>query len=298
MNRRKRRGKRDSKRLIIVLLSDTHAGHKLSLLNPDIPLTDEHGEPYTPGLTATQGYLWDLYRQHVESVADLADGSPVMVVHNGDLTHGDRHVDHLSLVGVNDQIQAATWNLHPWYGHPRIALEHVRILVGTASHGWEGGAEAIVGQRLADQYPAVDTRTLYHASIALIEQRGQVIDIAHHGPFPGSRKWLEGNSATYYLRSAMMDELIDGRIPPIVYARAHYHTYQHVGPVRVRRQGRDVESRLIVTPSYSGTDDYTRRVTRSVRKIDHGLVALEFDDGLRRVHPFFQELDIRTQEEL
>jgi hypothetical protein len=300
MAKRKQRKpkKHHPKRLIVVLLSDTHAGHKLGLLNPETPLSDEHDEAYNPGLNTTQRYLWDLYQEHIEAVADLADGCPVMVVHNGDLTHGDAHADHLSLVTLSDQLQGGAWNLRPWYEHPRIALAHVRIMVGTASHGWEGSAEAIIGKNLATQYPGVDTRTLYHALIALTRQRGQVIDLAHHGPCPGTRKWLKGNVASYHLKSAMLTELADWKIPPILYARAHYHQYLHVGPVRIRSRGKDVESRLIITPSYSGIDDYGRRVTRSTPKLDHGLVALEFEDGLRAVHPFFSELDARTKEKL
>jgi len=293
----KRRQRQGGKRLIVVLLSDLHTGHKLGLLNPETPLADEHGESYTPSLNTTQRYLWELYNSHIDAVAALADGCPVLLVLNGDLTHGTVHDAHLCLVSIHDQILGAVWNVRPWYERTDLRLEHVRVIVGTASHTWEGSAEALIAESLAARY-TVDTKARYHTNIGLIQQRGQVIDCAHHGPFPGSRKWLEGNAATYYLRSAMFDELIEGRIPPIVYARAHYHTYLHVGPVRVRRQGRDVESRLIVTPSYSGTDDYTRRVTRSVATIDHGLVALEFDDGLKAVHPFFQELDIRSREEL
>jgi len=295
MSRKKRQG---DKRLIVVLLSDQHAGLKLGLLNPSTSLTDEHNEPYSPGLTTTQRYLWELYQEHIESVADLADGSPVMLLANGDLTQGTKYPTHLSLISIHDQIQAAIWNLKPWYEHKRINLSHARIVVGTGSHGWEGTAEALIAEGLAGLYPKKDTRALYHALLALTTQKGQVIDCAHHGPFPGGRKWLKGNSASYYLKSAMLEELLDGKIPPVLYARAHYHEFLHVGPVRIRRRGKDVESRLVITPSYSGSDDYVRQATRSKRKIDHGLVAVEFEDGLRKVHPFYQELDIRTKEAL
>jgi len=171
------------------------------------------------------------------------------------------------------------------------------VVVGTAVHGWEGSAEALIGKGLADLYPDVDTRTLYHAQLVLKGQGGEVVDCAHHGPFPGSRKWLTGNRARYYLRSAMLDEIVDGVTPPRVYARAHYHQWQRE-TVRVRSQGADVESDLVITPCYTGATDYTRKATRSIRKLDHGLVALEFEGGLRAIYPFYEELDIRTREEL
>ena len=292
-----KRKKRRARRLIVVLLSDTHAGGKLGLLNPATALTDEHGEPWQPGLTTTQRYLWSLYESHIDNVADLADGCRVILVHNGDITQGTRFVEHLTLTSINDQVLAAIWNLRPWYEDKRLDLTHVRIIVGTGVHGWEGSAEALIGKGLAELFGDVDTRTLYHAQIALKSQRGQVVDCAHHGPFPGSRKWLTGNNARYYLRSAMLDEIVDGVTPPRVYARAHYHQWQRE-TVRVRQNGEDVTSDLVITPCYTGATDYTRKATRSIRKLDHGLVALEFEGGLRDIHPFYEELDIRSKEEL
>ncbi|MBU2051268.1 MAG: hypothetical protein KKH61_20165 [Gammaproteobacteria bacterium] len=290
--------KRNRNRLVVVLLSDLHAGHKLGLLNPDTPLMDEHATPYCPSLNTTQRYLYNLYLAHIEQVADLADGCPVILDVNGDITHGAHYAEHLSLVSVADQITAAAWDLCPWYTHPRIRLTHVRIIVGTAAHSWEGSAEPLVANQLSQMYPKIDTRPLYHLQQKFTSQNDQVIDLAHHGPFPGSRKWLEGSIARRYLISAMMDEIVDGVAPPILYARAHYHQYVHVGPERIRQNGHDIESSLVITPSYSGIDDYVRQATRSKGKIDHGLVALEFNGGLGEVYPFYQELDIRTKEEL
>jgi len=290
--------KRKTNRLVVVLLSDTHAGHKLGLLNPSTVLTDEHGEAYSPGLNTTQRYLWTLYQEHIERVAELAGKSPLILIHNGDITQGTKYSSHLTLPLISDQVIAGAENLRPWYEHPGINLQTVRVIVGTAAHGWEGAGEVLVANRLAQQWPKIGTKPAYHAQLVLKKQGEQIVDCAHHGPFPGGRKWLEGNAARWYLKSAMLDELVDGITPPIVYARAHYHEYRHVGPERVRAHGMDVESRIIITPSYSGIDDYVRRATRSKRKIDHGLVALVFEDGLREVVPLYKELDIRTREEL
>jgi len=293
----RKRKRRRARRLVVVLLSDTHAGQKLALLNPETVLSDEHGEPYTPGLTTTQQYLWELYESHIDNVAELADGCRVILVHVGDITQGTRFVEHLCLTSINDQILGAIANLRPWYEDKRIHLTHARIIVGTGVHGWEGSAEALIGKGLAELYGDVDTRTLYHAQLALQDQAGQVVDLAHHGPYPGSRNWLTGNGARYYLRSAMLDEMVDGVTPPRVYVRAHYHQWVHE-TIRIRQNGQDVEGDLIITPCYTGATDYTRKATRSIRKLDHGLVALEFEGGLVGVHPFYSELDIRSKEAL
>jgi len=281
----------------VVLLSDTHAGHKLGLLNPATVLMDEVGERYQPTLGDTQRYLWELYQEHIAKVAEMAGKSPVLLIHNGDMTQGTKYPAHLTLPLISDQVIAAADNLRVWYEYPTIHLQHVRIIVGTAAHGWEGAGEVLVAQRLQTQYPKVDCKPVYHLLATLTGQNGQVIDVAHHGPFPGGRKWLRGNGARYYLRSAMMEELVDGQTPPRLYARAHYHEWVRE-TVRVRSNGQDVVSDLVITPSYSGIDDYVRRATRSKRKIDHGLVVCVFEDGLREIVPLYEELDIRTRETL
>jgi len=289
--------RRKGQRLIVVLLSDTHAGHKLGLLNPATELMDEVGESYRPAPNATQRYLWELYESHIDKVAELAGKSPIILIHNGDVTQGTKYPAHLTLPLISDQVIAAADNMAPWYTDKRLCVKAVRVIVGTAAHSWEGSAEVLVAQRLAQQYPDVDTRPLYHASIALKRQGGQVIDCAHHGPFPGGRAWLKGNGARYYLRSAMMEELVDGQTPPRLYARAHYHEWVRE-TVRVRSNGQDIIGDLVITPSYSGIDDYVRRATRSKRKIDHGLVVCVFDGGLREIVPLYRELDVRTKETL
>jgi len=293
---RPKKRRRAQKRCVAVLLSDTHAGHKLGLCNPNTVLMDEHGNAYSPQLSATQQYLDDLYKQHIEDVADLADGAPVLVFHAGDITQGTRYSDHLCATLIADQVKIATANLSRWYTHKRINLALVRVVIGTSVHSIEGTTEQLVSSQLAALYPKLSTSVMYHLQFTLKNQRGQVLDLAHHGPFPGGRKWLRGNGARYYLRSAMMAELIDGVTPARVYGRAHYHEWVRE-TVRVRRNGQDVVSDLVITPSYSGIDDYVRRATRSKRKIDHGLVACEFEDGLREIHPLYQQLDVRSAEE-
>ena len=288
--------RRTHKRCVAVLLSDTHAGHKLGLCNPNTLLMNEHGDEYSPQLSATQAYLDDLYKQHIDEVADLADGDPVLVFHNGDITQGTRYADHLCATLIVDQVKIAVANLSRWYTHKRINLALMRVVVGTSVHSIEGTTEQLVAAQLAALYPEHSTNVMYHLQFTLKSQQGQVLDLAHHGPYPGGREWLRGNGARYYLRSAMMAELVDGETPARVYARGHYHTWVRE-TVRVRRNGQDVTSDLVITPSYSGIDDYVRSATRSTRKIDHGLVALEFEDGLQDIYPLYQQLDVRSSEE-
>jgi len=293
------RKRKKSKRLIVPLVADIHSGHKLGLQHPDLELMDEHGQMYMPGLsTEFQKFLNELYQQNIEDVADLADGCPVLLTHNGDITQGEAFAKHLSLVTLHEQIESAFWNLRRWYEHPRINLVGTRILFGTEVHNnGAGTSEAEVCRRLQLAYPKVDTRIAYHSVLNFVKQNEERIDLAHHGPFPGTRKWLEGNSAGWYLKDVMLKELLDGKTPPRIYGRAHYHTYVSA---QQRVQAGEVEhvSDLIILPSYAGIDDYVRKVTRSKTHIVNGMVALEFERGFREAHKLIKRTDIRTHERL
>jgi len=285
-------------RMIVVLVSDTHAGHKLGLLHEESPLIDEHGDEWHPQLTTvTQRFIHKLYHEYIEQVAALADGCPVILIHNGDITHGVRYAEHLALVGISDQVLAAAWNLRPWFVHERINLSYCRITTGTAVHSIDSATEILVGHKLSDMFPKVETKVVHHSQIELVDQQGEIIDSAHHGPYPGSRAWLKGNSVRRYLQSAMIDEMINLQQVPRVYVRSHYHEWLRE-TARIRQNGHDVESDLVVLPSFCGIDDYVRRATRSKVRIDLGLVALEFENGLQRIHPLYQELNMRTREAL
>lgn len=83
---------------------------------------------------------------------------------------------------------------------------------------------------------------------------------------------------------------------PNVNISISYHLYFQLKNQRIRAKGADVESHLVALPAYCGIDDYVRGATKAKPKIDLGLVALEFDDGLKDIHPFFKELDVRTRE--
>ena len=287
-----------SKRRLVVLLSDTHGGHKLGLLSPETVIYDEDESgnlrPYTPDLMAMQRYLWELYTGHIKSVRELAGRDEIIVVHNGDVTQGLKYPEHLVSTRLSDQVLIGFCNLKPWLELRNVRT--VRVVKGTASHVLgEGSSEILIARMLAQAYPNKDVQALYHG---LLDVGGVTFDCAHHGPFPGSRNWLKGNVARYYLRSLMLDDVLHGRDPPRVVARAHYHVYVRE-TLRLEVEGQEHASDLIITPSYCGVGDHGRRVTRSTSLQTHGLVACEVVGGeLRDVHPFKETLDLRTYEQV
>lgn len=283
-------------RLIVATEADLHGGNPVSVMAPDVVLRDAHGEEYTPNRTKTQVELWKLREEHIEAIAGLADGAPVLVAVNGDLTQGDKFMGTTGFPFIADQVKIAVASLARWYVHPRINLAGVRIILGTEVHNFGGGSsEAIVCDMLKAMYPEVATTVSHHKRIYLKKQ-GLSIDVAHHGGNTGSRQWLKGNALGHYLRSAMMTDLQYGDRPSRAYVRAHFHEYAHT-QINMQWKRQELTSDIFVLPSYCGVHDYTRKVTRSKPVIHIGMVALEFEDSRMTHRPLFEDISVREEEE-
>ncbi len=283
----------------MAVVSDTHGGHKLGLLNPETVLYEENevGDliPYTPALTATQEYLWKAYTDDMAEVYVWANGDPLVLIHNGDATQGLRYIDHLVSTRLADQIEIGVMNLRPWFEHAGVTV--ARMTKGTGSHVLgEGSSEILIGQQLAALYPDVDVQVVYHG---LLDVDGVELDYAHHGPYPGSRAWLKGNVARYDLRSLMLNELSAGKVPARVMLRSHYHEWIPPETLGMEFLGETYWSTLVLTPSYCGLGAHGHQATRSTARQTHGMVAIEVLDGrLGEIRPFKRTLDLRTKERL
>lgn len=286
-------------RTVVVVVSDTHGGHRLGLLNPETVLYEENeaGElvAYSPALTATQEYLWKAYLDDIADVYVWANGDRLILVVNGDQTQGLRFVEHLVSTRLADQITIGIMNLKPWL--EQADVKTVRMSKGTGSHVLgEGSSEMLIGQQLTAMYPDVDIQVVYHG---LLDVDTVEFDYAHHGPFPGSRAWLKGNVARYDLRSLMLSELMAGKKPARVIVRSHYHEWIPPETLGLEFMGETHWSTLILTPSYCGLGAYGHQATRSTARQTHGLVAIEVIDGrLGEIRPFKRTLDLRTKERL
>ncbi len=277
-------------RRLLVFLADTHAGHRLSLMNPDTWLLEQDdGEftPYHPALSATQRGLWDHYQEDIATVARIANGCQIDVLHVGDVTWGLRYPQGLVSTRMADQMTIAVANLEPW-----LALDNVRgltLVTGTDSHELgEASAPLVVANALGKQHPERSVSVVSHL---LADVDGVSIDAAHHGPHPGTRAWLKGNQLRYYGRSLMMDEIVAGCDPPDLVVRAHYHEY-----CRELVTVGQWETEVIVLPSYAGLTPYAQQATRSISRITCGLVAVEIEDGsIRAFHPQVHARDIRAR---
>jgi hypothetical protein len=286
-------------RAIIVTVSDLHGGHRHGLLNPATLLydIDENGNQldstHHPELTRIQEYLWDEYTKGIAEVKEIAGPDPIYIIMNGDLTAGNKYHQLLVSDRIADQFIISIYNCMPWY---ELAPKAVRIITGTGAHVFmQGSGEILANEILGLKYPAISTRVMDHG---LFEIAGSTVDVSHHGPFGGSRAWLKGNVARYYLQSAMFEEIQAGKIPPRIYMRGHYHE-DIEETVTIKAAGTRYKSTLMITPSFAFIDNHTRQTVKSPARITHGMSVAEIVDGeLLKITWLTRTIDIRSKENL
>jgi hypothetical protein len=137
----------------------------------------------------------------------------------------------------------------------------------------------------------------------LLKADGLKVDYAHHGPSQGIREWTKGNQLRYYLKSIMSGAFKNGKQPPDAVFRSHYH-YPHREIVTEYLMGEDkrphtIESRIYLTPSMCGMNDYAQQASRSSPVIYNGFMVLEIVDGKivdDHLDDFVWALDLRTED--
>jgi hypothetical protein len=298
-----------SDRRILIVTSDWHSGHRLGLMNPETVLYEQliDGKSkdgiskldYTLG--EYQNYLWhDIWLPSIDKINQIADGSPVGMTVNGDITHGNKYPDQLVTTSMANQFLIAEGCIKPWLEQVP-GLNFVRFAIGTGSHIFnESTSPVIVSELLRPKYPDVNIGVVHHG---LVHAGGVKIDYAHHGPSQGIREWTKGNQLRYYLKSIMSASYRNGDKPPDAVFRSHYH-YPHreiVTEYQRGDQGRPytIESRIYLTPSMCGMNDYAQQASRSAPTIYNGFMVLEIENGQivnDHLDDFVWVLDLRTED--
>lgn len=280
------------KRFLIAQESDRHAGNKLGLMNPEVSLDrlDKNNQVsghWTPNLTESQLELWQLETENNDKLKTLAGKDSIHYIEDGDPTQGNKHKADLVSERDADQIVIAVANSKLIYGLKN--LKTARYAAGTGAHNFGmGSADMLMVNQLKIMYPKVDIDLCYHG---YIHYGDFTVDYAHHGPFPGSREWLKGNVARYYLQSLMFNAIKHGRKPPDLVVRAHYHV-----PVieTVRLNG--YTSTIVISPSMCMVDDFTYQAGKTPDDVTCGMFVYEIvNDKLLDIHQFTKTFDTRTE---
>jgi len=279
------------KRILIAQESDRHGGNKLGLMNPDVILEDmqKNGECrlWQPNLTESQKELWSLELENIDKLNKLAGKDVVHYIEDGDPTQGNKHPSELVSQRLADQITIAIANEKPIFSVKN--LKTARFAIGTGAHNFgQGSSDILIVNQLKALYPKKDIEACYHG---LIHYGEFTVDFAHHGPYTGSREWLKGNVARYYLQSMMIHAIKHGQKPPDLVVRGHYHT-----PVieTVRLNG--FTSHIVVSPSMCMVDDYAHQTAKSPDDVTCGMFVYEIvNDRLLEIHQFIKTYDTRTE---
>jgi hypothetical protein len=284
-------------RTIGLCISDTHAGFKLGLMNPEVRLyeRDEIGNnvEYSPKPTPVQEYFWELLLYGCREAREFANGDPIVLMHFGDATHGDRYPKTLVSTEIADQPTIAVANMEPLFELPNV--RSFRLVAGTDAHNFDdANAEKMIVDRLKLIYPEVNVGFVMQG-LAHID--GIDIEYAHRGPWTGHRFHLKGNVAHQWLRDRMTQELLAGRTPPRLYGFGHFHEWLFVTET-VSIGDMDYTSSLMIVPSFNFPNLWTIAQTQAKSTYTHGMVALEIVDGELVGSPrrFTMTTDVRTKE--
>ena len=291
-------------RFVIAGLADEHAGSKLGLCNPDTrfeidtPVLDAQGRthiekvPWAPRMTPVMTAIWEKYLEGIQQVIELAAGDPIYLFKLGEVCEGTYYANSSMELRKHYQVEIALANMEPWKDVEN--LRGIRICPGDRPHEFdEGSAANLVAGGLRSQFP--DVKVVGHGKW-IHKPSGFVLDYAHRGPFPGSRKHLEGNVARLYVMDYQLRELTEfQRKPADLMLRGHYHQPIEVDN-HLTHQGGKYHTKLLIFPALKFPDAYAKTVTKNKFSAAVGTTAIVVNEDAMKVHDNFLFIDVRNRE--
>lgn len=286
-------------RQLLLVLSDTHGGSDVGLCNPATKLWEKYDKSLQyPNLSKTQRLLWEAFNRHIGTARDIADGDPVIVAHLGDMTHGGVFLDDVIEPRFTGQYQIAKWNMYAITDNiPNIRA--ILIVSGTNVHTFDGSVEYVLADYLRLKM-GFDVSCYPHTVLRI---GSTTHDLAHHGPAPGKRVWTKQSTASSWLKSMMIREIMGGKEPSTVTYRGHFHewvpTITHREYAVADDGWHQYESHFQFVPGYSGLSDHARKATKSESMVTWGMVMVEIiDNKSLTFYPLIDVRDTRVREEI
>lgn len=289
------------RRVIVAVRGDTHAGHSGGLCNPETQLPELDISPdgqviiaaWNPvSLRPVQARLWEWHEQDRGEIEALAGRDDLILFEMGDLTQGVKYLDDLDKPSISEQVFGGMWNLAPW-----LEMKSFRgafLVNGTGSHTWgPDGSESLLTMLLKQRYKGRRIDIVQHW---LLSVGGFRFDVAHHGAGAGIRAWLRGNVFDLYLKSILMDCLMNGTERPDMVLRAHVHTPTK-GVGRLQSGGQVWELPGWISGPYCFIGGHGQQAAKSPGGMTISMMAFEIVDGrLLETHQFTRSVDLRVKE--
>ena len=240
-----------SKTRNLVVLSDTHCGCQLGLLNPEGARTDGGGL-YLPSVF--QQKMWALWLEFwTEWVPQATHGEPYDIVHNGDVIDGSHHRATTQIThNIEDQIRIAEAVMRP-------VVDACKALGGEYYH--IRGTEAHVGQsgeyeeRLARNLGAKPNDQGQYARFDLWKRVGNaLVHLLHHIGTTSSAAH-ESSAVNAELTAEYVEAARWNREPPDYIVRSHRHR-----SIAVDLNSAKGYAAAIVTPAWQGKTPYVWKV--------------------------------------
>ena len=173
------------KRVLVAAVSDYQSGFRFGMLPPDVVLEPwgDREDYWTPRQTQVQKQVWRWAEQGREAVVNAAGDDEIVVLHIGDVIHGD-HSDHLITDRLHDQYEIAAHALMYWARLPNVKT--IRLVKGSRWHSKAGGSAELSVARLVRGLSGKDVRAWHHMLLTI---DGVQFDIAHKRAAPGKRAW-------------------------------------------------------------------------------------------------------------
>lgn len=220
-------------RVVIAFPCDTQVGSSFGIMPPKW-LSTQGGMMYAGPL---QEMLYNQWVEGWERVKELRRGSRLVINFVGDATQGNTFKSNeMTTNDVGEQtrmFQTLFDEALDISGYEK-GKDILRFFRGTAVHSGSGGIceEGLARHYGADPFQPGTEENKFHDGRyvwdgARLEHNGVMMNITHHGPRPGRRKWTKHTELNNLMKSMIYDARDIGEPVPRYFLWAHNHHYLH-----------------------------------------------------------------------
>ncbi len=252
--------------LVIVDLSDIHAGSSKAVLPPDF-VSVEGNEIRQ---NALQRWQYDCWRRMQDLVDAICDRDPFALVLNGDLIEGIHHgTKEIISPEIGDHFEAAYQLLAP------LAAKAARVFVVRGTEAHVNNHEHALGKKLG---AALNPDLGIHAFDRLTLEVAGVRCVFRHHMGTTMRRNLGGSQLSIQLAEEQLEAANNGEPIPRVLGCAHSHK---------PRVYRDDNGLCVVTPAWQALTRFGHKVVSPAR-CKPGVIILDWrncnEGDLPQVH--------------
>jgi len=227
-------------RVVLPLTADWHCGSSLGLMvNKPFHPTDEITVEPSPA----QKIIWKQFKENALEIAKEREKSQLIIIFNGDPVEGIHHETTQLMSGrvdVHEKIHIECMSkFTTMTGYEPANGDKAYYISGTEEHGGNGSQsdervakdlDGVVPQWSKMEYdddgePYLNGKFTWNR--LLLNVKGNLLDIAHHGGSVGRRAWTTSDGLRNIIKSIYF-ECLENNLPiPRYWIRAHLHQFVH-----------------------------------------------------------------------